>query len=340
VTQPVRIPADVDREDKILAGLTARQVAVLAVTGILLYSGWTLTRPILPLAAFLALAIPLVITVAALVMLRRDGMSLDRLLLAAIRQRLAPRRLITSPTSATPEMPDWLAPLAAPDPKPLGGLELPAQAVNEAGIVDLGREGLALIAAASTVNFSLRTPTEQDGIVAAFGRYLHSLTAPVQILIRAQRLDLSGQITELRERAGHLPHPALEAAAHDHADYLTHLARHTELLRRQILLVLREPLAPSLTTRTGGLPRSRSRPDNTDPSSPQRRAAQSRLIRRVTEATDLLSAAGITLTALDAAQATAVLAATCQPDSPIPPAAELADPDEVITTPPDTEDWS
>ena len=100
MTQPVRIPADVDREDKILAGLTARQVAVLAVTGILLYSGWSLTRPILPLAAFLALAIPLVITVAALVMLRRDGMSLDRLLLAAIRQRLAPRRLITSPASA------------------------------------------------------------------------------------------------------------------------------------------------------------------------------------------------------------------------------------------------
>jgi PrgI family protein len=33
-SRAVRIPADVDRPDRILAGLTARQVAILAVTGL------------------------------------------------------------------------------------------------------------------------------------------------------------------------------------------------------------------------------------------------------------------------------------------------------------------
>jgi hypothetical protein len=95
----------------------------------------------------------------------------------------------------------------------------------------------------------LRTPGEQEALVASFGRYLHSLTAPVQILIRAQRLDLSVQIAELREQAGGLPHPALEAAAREHADYLAQLAQQSELLRRQVLLILREPL----TFATGSL---------------------------------------------------------------------------------------
>ena len=125
-------------------------------------------------------------------------------------------------------------------------LRLPAQAVDaatagEVGVVDLGGDGLAVVAVCSTVNFALRTPAEQDSLVAVFGRWLHSLTAGVQILVRAERLDLSGQIAELRERAPGLPHPALEAAAAEHADYLEQLAERAELLRRQVLLVLREP---------------------------------------------------------------------------------------------------
>ena len=111
-------------------------------------------------------------------------------------------------------------------------------------MIDLGGDGVAVVAVCSTVNFALRTPAEQESLVAAFGRYLHSLTAPVQILIRAERLDLSAQIAELRQRARALPHPALEAAAREHADYLAPARpEHADLLRRQVLLVLREPLA-------------------------------------------------------------------------------------------------
>jgi len=145
----------------------------------------------------------------------------------------------------------------------------------------------------STVNFALRTPAEQEGLVAGFGRYLHSLTAPVQILIRAQRLDLTGQIAELRDRAGGLPHPALEQAALEHADYLAQLAEHSDLLRRQVLLVLREPLHPagaplpahpalSAFRRRSGAGRQ------TRAGHPERHAAETRLARRISEVSGLL----------------------------------------------------
>ncbi len=332
----VRIPADVDREDRILAGFTARQVAVMAVTGLLLYGGWLLTRAFLPVLAYLVVAIPIGVVVSALVVVRRDGLTLDRLLLAGLRQRLQPRRRVAS-GQAPGEVPEWLSHVAhGHEPVATGGIDLPAHGVDEAGIVDLGQDGLALVAACSTVNFALRTPDEQQALTAAFGRYLHSLGAGVQILIRAQPLDLSSQIAELRERAAGLPHPALETAALDHADYLAQLGGQADLLRRQILLVVREPTRTNLqdcpVIRSRG---RRARTGGEQASDAARKAAGSRLLRRISEASDLLAPAGISVTPLDAAQATAVLSTATNPDNPPPASPEMASADEVITTHPD-----
>jgi hypothetical protein len=61
------------------------------------------------------------------------------------------------------------------------------------------------------------------------------------VLIRAGRADLVGAVTALRETAGGLPHPALEAAALEHASFLENLAEEWDVLTRQVLLVIREP---------------------------------------------------------------------------------------------------
>lgn len=331
MTSPVRVPADVDRPDKLVLGLTARQLCLLAGTATLLYLTWTATSTVIPLPIFLVGAAPVAGLAALLALGQRDGTSLDRLMLAALRQRLHPRHHVAAPEGIQP-VPDWLThhdgshTEVAPTP-----LRLPAEGVTDTGTIDLGTDGLAMIAIASTVNFGLRTPSEQDSLVATFGRYLHSLTNPVQILIRTERLDLSGQIADLRAAAPSLPHPALEQAAREHADYLTHLASHTDLLRRQVLLILREP-----TTTTTPRPRwfsIRHQHDHEDTAiNRQLRAAETRLARRLAETVDLLAPAGIVITSLDAGQATAILAAACNPDSLVPPSTAVAGADDIITT--------
>ena len=51
MSQPVRIPADVDREDRVIGPLTARQLLILAVTGMLLYAACTASpATLVPLA--------------------------------------------------------------------------------------------------------------------------------------------------------------------------------------------------------------------------------------------------------------------------------------------------
>lgn len=254
----VRIPADVEMPDKVLGPFTLRQVVILAAAGLLLYGAWQATRTLVPTALFLAVAAPVAAAVAGVVLGRRDGISLDVLLLAAIRQGFTPRRRVATPASVQ-AAPDWLAAEAhstdtasgrvrgGGDQK-VGPLRLPAEQITDSGVVDLGYEGLAVIAVCSTVNFTLRTPQEQSALIAAFGSWLHSLTAPAQLLVRTERLDLSEQIAELRDAAGGLPHPALEHAAAAHADFLTDLDRRSDLLRRQVLLVLRKGLRPAGST--------------------------------------------------------------------------------------------
>ena len=236
---PVPIPADVERPDKILAGLTARQVAIAAVAAVIIWAGFQATRHVLPLPAFAALASPAGLAATALVIGERDGLPLDRLLAAAWRQSRAPRRLVTAP-EGIPAPPAWAAP-PGPQPPPPAVLAPLWRHIAPDGVIGLGSAGAAAVAAVSTVNFALRSPAEQDALAAAYGRWLNSLTGPVQILVRAGRADLSAAVAALREAAPALPHPALEQAALEHAGFLEHLAAERDVLTRQALLICREP---------------------------------------------------------------------------------------------------
>lgn len=338
MSEPTTIPSDVDREDRIVGPLTARQVAILAVTAVGLYAGWWASHALVPLGVYLVLTVPLGAVVFVAVTVQREGMSLDRLALAGLRHTLRPSRRVATNEPPVPA-PAWMSLVASQTEQPATTrLDMPATDVDEAGVVDLGTDGLAVLAACSTVPFTLRTATEQQALLAAFGRYLHSLTAPVQILIRALPLDLSGQIQELQDTADSLPHPALREAALDHADHLASLNHNAQLLRRQVLLVAREPHpdTPSEAPIAGlrrlvGQWQPRSQPRESSAEGAMRSAA-ARLTRRIGEASDLLAPAGITLTPLAPRQARAVLAAATHPDSPMSPSPDLAGPDEIITT--------
>ena len=111
---PCRIPADISQPDRVLAGLTARQLAILAGVAALLIVGWNLSRPWLPTDAYLAVAGPIALAALALALLRHpDGTSLEAHLLAAADYWLRPRHLATHPRAyddspGAQAVPDWL----------------------------------------------------------------------------------------------------------------------------------------------------------------------------------------------------------------------------------------
>ena len=85
-----RVPADVDAPDRILAGLTSRQVAVLAVAAVAAYLGWHTLHRMVPTSMLVGLAVPVTGVTFALVVGRRDGLPLDVWLAHAIRYATDP----------------------------------------------------------------------------------------------------------------------------------------------------------------------------------------------------------------------------------------------------------
>src|SRR5436190_20750054 len=225
-----RVPANVERQDSILFGFTFRQVVILTVAALIIYAAWTaLARVVHPLA-FLIGAIPVAGFAFVLAVGRRDGIPLDAWLAHAFRHRRAAHRLVPTNDAVSPA-PAWVQTttgqrMVRGDKLPLPApLRLPAKGVTTDGLIDLGPDGTTALIAASTVAFGLRTPGEQNGLVAGFGRWLNSLDAPVQILVRAERVDLTTVADRIHAQAPSLPHPALEDAALSHVAFLDDLAR-------------------------------------------------------------------------------------------------------------------
>lgn len=293
----VRVPADVERPDRILAGLTARQLAILASAAVAVWAGYAATRNLIPPAVYAVFAIPVAAVAVVIAVGRIDGVPADRFLTAAIGHRRRPRRLV--PTSGPlPAPPAMIARAAGPLP---ASLRLPLVAVEQDGTVDLGVDGHALILRAAAAAFSLRSAAEQEAMVASFSRWLNSLSEAVQILIHTQPQDLGPAINALEDAAPALPHPELERAAKDHARFLAGLAGQG-LLTRQVLVVLRQA------------------DDGPD---------AGRLARRASEAQAALAAAGVELAILDRPAVNRLLAATLDPANPQP--LPLGDPNVPVT---------
>ncbi|WP_019030701.1 PrgI family protein [Salinispora arenicola] len=296
-----RMPADVDAPDKILYGLTFRQLAILAVAALAFYAAWRGLHTAVPAPVLLGAAVVLGGLVFGIAVGRRDGLPLDVWLLAAVRHARAPRALST--TDAASAAPAWVqVPKGrAMVPAPLA---LPADAIDDGGEIRLGGARAAMVAA-TNVNLALRTAGEQTALVDTFGRWLNSLSTPTQIVVSAQPVDLHSAARALSQAVDGLPHPSLADAAADHARFLDDLATRRDPLRRQVLIVTR--------TSAG------ERGDH---------AAR----RRADDTVRTLSGLGVTTRALDGAAVTAAIAAAADPYRPPRPGG-LATPDAVITGP-------
>lgn len=279
----VKVPADVELEDKLAFGLTARQLALLAAAGVSAYGSYLLLASIAPTIVALAVGL-LVALVGVLVALGRyEGMGGDQFALAVARYLRAPRQLVLAPDGQP-------APVAGTRRSRAATLELPVQRILHNGVVQLVDGSHRLLVEAVGGAFELRSPVEQEAFIDCFGRFLNSRGEPIQITVRSEPATLDPHADRLDQAARALP-PQLAAAARDHSTFLRQLADETQLLRRRIVVVFA----------------SRER----DPE-----LASATLARLAAEAAQLLAGAEVALTPLAGEQAAVLLAAALDPPGP------------------------
>ncbi|WP_328468839.1 PrgI family protein [Actinoplanes sp. NBC_00393] len=269
------VTADVNAPDRIAFGLTFRQLGIIGGAGLAGLGIYRRFGPLLPPLAWLVAGIVLFAVAVVVALGRRDGLPLDvwlrhGFMLSRSPRTLAPGRARAASVAAVAGKPSVPAPLRSP-----------ATAISPAGILTSEGTDRVLIACGTT-NIHLRTGGEQTALVDGFGRFLNSLTGPTQILVAAQRHDLTAYAQSTADRAPRLPHPALQAAADDYAAFLLDLDADREPLHRQVIAVLTGEHAADTAVRA-------------------------------------LSALGVEATALDGPAVTAALANAVDPfDSPVP----------------------
>jgi PrgI family protein len=281
----VRLPADVEMEDRLAFGLTARQLVILSVAALVCYAVFSAASSALPLPVAVALAAPVALAGLALALGHHDGLSGDVIALAAARHLTQARRRVAA---------DGLpARLADPSVQPGASLlRAPVRAILASGVVELADNTSALLLAASGTSWALRSEEEQAALIDAYGRWLNSLIEPATITVRSQPVDLGERASAIEDAARGLPHPALERCALTYARFLIDLAREGDGLRRRQILVV-------LSTR--GRKRETARTD---------------LERRASETTGLLASAGVELEVLDGERAAVLLLGALEPPGP------------------------
>ncbi|MET8909453.1 PrgI family protein [Micromonospora sp. NPDC004551] len=225
------VPANVNEPDRIAFGLTFRQLGIIGGTALAGFGLYRTFGHLLPPAAWI---VPggIVFAVAIVVALgRRDGLPLDVWLrhgftLGRSPRTLAPGEARASAVAAVAGAPSVPAPLRSP-----------VTSISPTGV--LTSEGSdKVVIACGTTNIHLRTGSEQGALLEGFGRFLNSLTGPAQIVVAAQRQDLTVYAQTTVDHAPRLPHPALQAAAGDYAAFLLDLNAERDPLRRQVLAVV------------------------------------------------------------------------------------------------------
>jgi len=135
----VRVPADVDMADRIFAGLTARQLAILSGHALFLALTYVILGERLPLPLLGAVALPIVLLGLLWATTSPGGTTWERMALSALSHFAKPRRRVLAP-EGIPEPPSWAG--ATPS---LAPLEFPVRDASPVGHVDLGEEGAAAI---------------------------------------------------------------------------------------------------------------------------------------------------------------------------------------------------
>ncbi|MBB5871936.1 hypothetical protein F4553_005315 [Allocatelliglobosispora scoriae] len=225
------VPANVNEADRIAFGLTFRQLGIIGGAGL---GGFGLHQTfghLLPPVVWIVAGFIVFSTAIVVALGRRDGLPLDVWLRHGFALSRSPRQLTPGTARATPVA------TVAGRPSVPAPLRSPVTSVSPTGVFTSEGSNKVLIACGTT-NIHLRTGGEQSALLDGFGRFLNSLTGPAQIVVAPRRHDLTAHAQAIADHAPRLPHPALQAAADDYAEFLLDLDTQRDPLRRQVLAVI------------------------------------------------------------------------------------------------------
>jgi len=106
------------------------------------------------------------------------------------------------------------------------------------GVVVMRDGSMRGVILGSAVNFDLMSPGEQEGVEFAYQGFLNSLHFPVQIIVKSQRIDLSGYLEKLAVLRGEQPNDLLGTLMDDYIANIKALIEEVNIMDKQFYVVI------------------------------------------------------------------------------------------------------
>ena len=99
---------------------------------------------------------------------------------------------------------------------------------------------VSLVIQTSSVNFDLLSEQEQTSKILAFSGLLNSLSFPLQVIVRTNRIDIGKYISYLKEETQRTLSPGLRKQLNIYTNFIQNLTIHHEVLDKKFYLVISE----------------------------------------------------------------------------------------------------
>ncbi len=104
--------------------------------------------------------------------------------------------------------------------------------------VVLKNGGIRAVIKTSTINFNLKSETEQEATIEAYKGFLNTLSFPIQIVVQSRKVDLDAYFETLKQRESEIYNPLLKSQTHDYREYLEKLVEVADIMEKEFFVVI------------------------------------------------------------------------------------------------------
>jgi hypothetical protein len=114
---------------------------------------------------------------------------------------------------------------------------LPIAEVRNDTVV-LKNGGLRAVLEVEALNFNLKSDTEQQGIIAGYESFMNTLSFPLQITIRSNKMNIDPYLVSLRAMADKQQNELLKAQTYSYADFIERLIDVADIMQKRFLVII------------------------------------------------------------------------------------------------------
>lgn len=145
-----------------------------------------------------------------------------------------------TPTIAPPDLPNQIAEAHTPPPPTNPNTTQNTLLFSELrdNMVIMNDGSFRAVVACKSINFDLMSSKEREGIEYSYQNFLNSLTFPVQILIRSQRVDIGPYIERLTNIRRDQENMLLNVLTDDYIDFIDTLSQEANIMDKSFYVVV------------------------------------------------------------------------------------------------------